>query len=598
MTVARDQVWFEMTELRRRSLDTAVWIPLRAIQTVTRLRRYGELGHEEEFFGAASLAVPVDRRDAAEKLGWGHLDTNRSHRSYVDDGTYVPADVAKHADVEGLRLLVEQRGNSAEQRQWHLHPDLVVALYLKQEGDEWLAIDEGYTVVAKLQRSEDGAPELLMIRGEHLKDYLCARGMGLCVNTFRKRAQVIENADHIKWAEEGIEEVTGHDRWRGDAYDIHEGGTPFGTETAVFHVARTDVDLGEDVPVMGPPTDQGMRSSNWTTKSSGKKLVYVRGELWRTEWVAPGPSSPRVREDEQPSALTYLVDSSGKRLSAGELLDDNYDREGRWLWFKPHAIVALADRRGGSLQWYTRDTGDVRCSPDYRIHFGMNDVGMVNVYAKDIAQLPEWQQQVWAGFNVGPEGGVSRELLASQVEAEPAATYAPEEILRDMLKAVNEMALDRVGIRVFRDHAETTNLIGKVHRFRALDDSGLYALAKDIARLTADSIDASALQSVVPLKKGEKRGSLKSLEAFVAAYVGPEGARAIVGPLFGAYELRLADAHLPGDVKPSLELLRIDAASPPVIRGKQLIQACADSLVAIGLILKDVSPQGKSATEA
>jgi hypothetical protein len=72
----------------------------------------------------------------------------------------------------------------------------------------------------------------------------------------------------------------------------------------------------------------------------------------------------------------------------------------------------------------------VSCSPDCGVHFGMNRLPLINAYAKDVALLPEWQQRIWAGHNVGPEGGVSEELLASQVRAQPARTQAPEEFLR------------------------------------------------------------------------------------------------------------------------------------------------------------------------
>jgi len=45
-------------------------------------------------------------------------------------------------------------------------------------------------------------------------------------------------------------------------------------------------------------------------------------------------------------------------------------------------MMVLIHRRGGSLIWHTRDTGDVQCSPDYGIHFGVNKIGLINAYAK------------------------------------------------------------------------------------------------------------------------------------------------------------------------------------------------------------------------
>jgi hypothetical protein len=58
----------------------------------------------------------------------------------------------------------------------------------------------------------------------------------------------------------------------------------------------------------------------------------------------------------------------------------------------------------------------------------MNKLGIVNAFAKDIALLPEWQQKIWSGDNISSEGGVSEELLDSQMRAMLANTQAPERI--------------------------------------------------------------------------------------------------------------------------------------------------------------------------
>jgi hypothetical protein len=48
--------------------------------------------------------------------------------------------------------------------------------------------------------------------------------------------------------------------------------------------------------------------------------------------------------------------------------------------------------RGGNLQWYTAQTGAVGFLQSGRVHFGINTLGLINVYAKDIALLPDWLQ--------------------------------------------------------------------------------------------------------------------------------------------------------------------------------------------------------------
>jgi hypothetical protein len=73
-----EQKWFEMTEIRKRRFDSAVWIPLRASQK-DETGRWGYVGYKSEFFGAASLAVPLRKRNAAASLGWNHLNLMHDH---------------------------------------------------------------------------------------------------------------------------------------------------------------------------------------------------------------------------------------------------------------------------------------------------------------------------------------------------------------------------------------------------------------------------------------------------------------------------------------------------------------------------------------
>lgn len=504
--------------------------------------------------------------------------------SSVENGRYIPADVFEdyRGDIHGIPLALEQRGNREEFRQWHLHQDLAIALELLREGDVWLAMNEGYIEVARLRRSPEGDPISFEIRAEHLKDYLAAREMALYVATYRQRVVVVDALEAVPWRDEPAKETKGMDRWEGRAWDIHEGGTPFGAGTAVFHVARTDVDPGEDVPTFGIPGLGNTESESWTFTESGPKLVRVEGELWRCEWVEPSTQSVRVRQDKLPSRSSFRVDSSGALANA-----DDLRRGGRWLWFRPDLIMTLAHRRGGALHWYTRDTGSVRCSPDYDTHFGLNNYGFVTVYAKDIALLPDWQQRIWAGFNVTPEGGVSEELLASQVRAEPAATQAPEEFLPKAFETLNSLTERQLGFRLFQQHEQAADVISRVHRLRAVEPGGLYALAKDVARLTADSINTEALHRIVPPPKGEKWGSLKSLERVLATKVGNELARRLLGPLVGAYELRHADAHLPSsEAADSLKLVSVDPNATPVSQGYQLLDACVSALFGIAEVFK------------
>jgi hypothetical protein len=578
-----NQQWFEMVDIRRKKLDDAVWISLRANFAKT-VGKNGYLGHTSDLFAVGSVAVPLEKRTQAESLGWWDLGISHSHKGGFEHNRYIPADIFEDTRVgQAIPLTLEQLANREEPEVWHLHQDLVITLGLKRERDVWLAIDEGYVEVARLHRKSNGNPSLLEVRAEFLKDYLCARGMALYVSSYRSREEVVDDPSFITWPKNPFCPDL-DDRWEGRVREVHEGGRPFGSSVRVFQVSRTNVDFGEDVPKISP-SDEGIESKSWTKEFNGMKLHLVLGELWRNEWVNPSTQSPRVRGDKLPPSVFFITDSSGA-LESHETLEGGR----RWLWFRPGVIMELAHRRGGSLGWYTRDTGSVRCSPDHSVHFGMNNLGLVNAYAKDIALLPEWQQRLWAGFNVSPDAGVSGELLAAQAQGIPADTQASEEFLPKVIALLNEVAIKKFGFRLFRAHEQFEVIISRTHRFRSVDSAGFFSLAKDLARLTADSIDGPVLQKIVVPPKDEKWGSLKSLEKVVAIAIDSTRAHSILAPLHGVYNLRQSDAHLPGHEQESaLNLAGVDKTSPFVLQGYQLLYSCVSSLSAIAEVLDKVN---------
>lgn len=579
-----NQDWFEFKELEKRFYDNAVWIPLRASITVISQGKYGYDGYVEEFFGSGSLAVPNAKKVQASRLNWDSLGISHGHESHFEGRKYVPCDVYTDPKFSGINLVLEQFTTKLELREWYLHQDLVIALKLRRESDTWVCPEEGYIDVVKLTRNDKGSPVLLEIRAEFLKDYLCARNLNLRITSYRSRRKVTINPSSVDWKERYVERIKTDEKWIGSISEVHEGGDPFGASTSVIHVERTDVDTGADVPVMNLPTgNESFASKNWTVKSSGKKLYFTQGQFWRDEWVNKGRSSSRVRGDKVAPTVFFITDASGKLESKKTL-----DKHGRWLWFRPELIMALAHRRGGFLEWYTRNTGQVGCSPGRGIHFGVNNLGFINVYAKDIAFLPDWQQKVWAAFNISPDGGVSKELQDSQVNARPANTQAPERFFQRGLISLNDTFNERFKTPLLIEHGFIDEIIERTHRFRAIDDAGLFALAKDVARLTADLINPSVLHAIVAPPKGEKWGSLKSLEKVIALKIGEQKARELLGPLVGIYKMRHADAHLPGsELEEALALVGIDKSDPKVFQGLRLLFTTVSSIYSIRDIFKE-----------
>jgi hypothetical protein len=56
----------------------------------------------------------------------------------------------------------------------------------------------------------------------------------------------------------------------------------------------------------------------------------------------------------------------------------------------------------------------------------------------------------------------------------------------------------------------------------------------------------------------------------------------MMSPLFGIYDLRLADAHLGSSLVPSgLKRVGVDDRDPPAMQGRQLLESFIDTLRAI-----------------
>ncbi|WP_163574070.1 hypothetical protein [Halomonas faecis] len=575
-----NQDWFEMKDIRRKSFAKSVWIPLRTVLHNEKQGKYGYEGYKEDFFGTGSVAIPVDKIDSAKKLGWMDVGISHEHSGWVEDGEYIPAEVYRDysGEFEGVHLVLEQRTYDDSPNIWHINQDIVVTLGLVQEGNSWVCPKDGYIEVVRLKKADDSAPALIEIKSQYLKDYLCARGLALYMTHYHNRAIICDDASHISWRDGYSQESNEQDSWEGIVREIHEGGYLFGEKMAVFHVSRTDVDESEDVPdISGIPTDENTRGESWERGFDGRKLYRISGELWRNEIIMPGTVSPKVRGDEVEPTVFFITDAEGNKSCGRDLVDS-----GKWLWFKPELMMALYHRRGGHLSFYTAQTGRVSCSYGHGVHFGVNELGLINVYAKDVGLLPEWQQQIWAGYNVAPEGGVSAELLASQVRAEPADTQAPEEFLSKGIEEVNKLSQEKLGIKLFQNHNAIPELLEKTHRFRSIDEASFFALAKDLARLIADSLDAQAMQGIVSPPKGQKWGTLKSLEHLLASKYNREFVRKITASLVGVYELRHADAHLPSSkIEDAFSLIEIDRDLPFIHQGFQMLHHVVSSVYGV-----------------
>jgi hypothetical protein len=566
--VRADQPWFDMDDVRRPRIATASWIPLRARRT-TRRGEYWKPGCVEEHFAAVGIVLPADRRAQALEINWTGAD--RGHdRPWVEHEDYFPAGTFSdyRSGLAGNYPVLAQQRDADGTTDWYLDQDVLFALELKRENDSWVCPAEDFIEVARLRRDESGRPELLEVRAEQFRDYLCARSSGLLVATYRSRRAVFPGRPSLDWETPTVKRAVEGGHWEGTVNEIDATGAPFGSGVSVLKLSRHDPELDEEVPILEPPGNRNVRCERRTFQCEGPCAVLVSGELWRNEWVEPGTRSPRVRHDRTEPTIPFIIENDGSTAAGAEL-----KRGIQWLWFSPRVILDILRRRGGALEWYSEDTGCVGLASHSPLHFGVNELGLVNIFATDIAELPEHAQKLWASHNVTPEAGVSRELLASQMEVDPAATVAPEDELRRALSSLQESSLSRFSRPLLRPHTNELELLSHVQRFQCVEPNGTYRLCKEITRVITDRVDVELLKEVRP-GDDKKLGSLKRVERLLSER-GIDG-RSTVAPLVGVYELRLADAHPPSsEADSALGLLGVNLQMNEVQRGKQIIRSVA-----------------------
>lgn len=584
------QEWFEMPDLRRRRIATAVWVPLRLTESTFERSRIGRPGYAEEVFYVGSVAFPADKRDEAEKLDWDDIGLHHTGPYAFRNHPYKPIEVYQRNDGEDLGIDLCFVQEFAGKRVWHLSQDIVFALRLIQENDEWLRPEEGYLVAARQRRDASGDVIGIEVRGDILRDYLAARGLALRVYYYRARTAVMTDATHIQWPNDEIDEARPHDRFNARVYAVGADGAPHGASVAVLHAWRTDVDHEEDVPVFGHENDTNTDGTSSSYKRGGPKYFRAQGELWRGEWIEPAERSERVRGDTPTETVNFVVDAAGTRQPDTALNDED---AGRYLWFDPHVILTLLKWRDSGLKWHTRNTGSVWGSYGNKVHFGVNRLGLINTYAYDVARLPLWEKKLWGGHNVAPDGGVSIELLDAQMKARPADTEAAERVIFDLMNLLDGGFQRWAGGPLFQTHRATAEIQRSLHRFRATDRSNLLALAKDIARMTLDRFDIATLRKIASPPDGQRWASLKSLEMALATIMPQEQSRAMLTPLAGIYELRLGDAHLPSsEIDEAFEMIGLDQSLPFVLQGQQMLERTCNVFNIIGRAIARSSDGG------
>ncbi|WP_029591532.1 hypothetical protein [Franconibacter pulveris] len=578
-----DKDWILQQKETRRTFSKSTWIPLRQ-SSDNEQGNVKDIGYTNEFFGCGSVAFPPENREVAEDLSWGEIGIGLTISPYAyKDGYYSTIDEYQYNDKDpiGVHLVLELPRPVVGGRQWILNPDLIAALRLIKEGEQWVRPEENFVVVAREVLNENGEQCLIEIKREFLLDYLAARNLSLRLSYYRQR---VENVASIKTSE--YANLASHKEQRdGGRYEllIREINDVFGGSWALFRTWRTDVDEDEDAPVMGPETDENTDYEKSEGRKGGYVGVRVEGEFWRDEWIEHQGISTRVRGDSDKNLPSFIVETDGTRLPSVEL--DNED-VGRWLWFRSSIVNEFLELRGFSLQWYSAETGGIISTSGYSIHFGINSSDLLTVYAYDVARLPAWEQHIWAAHNIAPDGKVSSELFDSQVKAKPASTHAVEELFFHVIDLLETGFREVFNVPLFTHEIDRTEAMKQVSRFASKDQNSLLRLAKELVRVFSDRLDVRELRKLSTHANRDKLGSNKLLEDILAQKIGQEKARKIFGPIAGAYDMRVGDAHpTSSKIGDALKLAGINDSNSYLKQGEQLISNFGQSIWWIGKFL-------------
>lgn len=584
--------WILQTRETRRSFANATWVPLRADQDVEQSKDpVTQVGYVSESFCCGSVAFPSQHREFVENLSSGDLGIGHSAKPYAyKDGYYLPIDQYQYNEKEpiGVELVFVHDQPVVGGTKWILNPDLIVALRLIKEGNDWVRPEEDFVVVAREVLDRDGNHKLIEIKREFLIDYLAARGLALRLSYYRQRVENVASLEGTEY--EGLEN---HQNDRdGGRFELltRTLNDVYGGSWASIRVWRTDVDEEEDAPVLGPERDDNTESEQSEGVRSGPSGVRVEGEFWKDEWIDHRGLSVRVRGDTDQSLPHFIIETDGTRAASSALDSEDI---GRWLWFRTSVVTDLLGRRGFSLKWYTAETGAIGSTSGYATHFGINSADLLTVYAYDIARLAAWEQHIWAAHNVPPEGKVSGELLSAQVKTQPASTHAIEELFFVSMRMLEQGFRERFRVELFSHSIDDMSAMQQVSRFHSRDQASLLRLAKEIIRVFSDRLNVRELRQLSTHKEKDKLGSNKLLQDVLAKQVGAERARTVLGPVVGAYEMRVGDAHPTGSkIGEALKLAGIDESLSYQRQGEQLIHNVGHAVWWIGKLLfeKNTSP--------
>lgn len=336
-----NQDWILQKKETRRAFSNATWVPLRA-SINDEQGEVKNIGYVSEYFGCGSVAFPPEHREVAERLSCDDIGIGCNIQPYAyEDGHYSSIEQYQYDNKEpiGVHLVFEHPQPVVGGCLWILNPDLVVALHLIKDGNDWVRPEENFIVVAREVFDQKGDHRLIEIKREFLLDYLAARNLSLRLSYCRQRVENVAELENSAYSNLKNQ----HEQRDGGRFEllIRSLEEVYGGSFASFRVWRTDVDEDEDAPVMGPESNDNTDYERSEGHLSGYEGIRVEGEYWRDEWIEHQGQSKRVRGDTDRNLPQFIVETDGTCMASADLDDEDI---GRWLWFRSSVVKGTCPR--------------------------------------------------------------------------------------------------------------------------------------------------------------------------------------------------------------------------------------------------------------
>jgi hypothetical protein len=251
-------------------------------------------------------------------------------------------------------------------------------------------------------------------------------------------------------------------------------------------------------------------------------------------------------EEDDDSPPTFIADAEGRRCRAGEPGGPPY------LYFRPQVLDKYLTTAGYGAAFHMRTWGFAWGPGDTSVDVGINSKGLITAFAPDIADLSIQDQQHWAHYSSLPDGEVCVELFETRMQQRPPHCPSVLDLLRGARKNLTEAFARKFGGDIYNateplERDEQRMSVGPVRG----DMREVVDLAKSLYAWVVESLETKALRSPLDAQGvayGKDARQIVLLRMVLAGLAGvPEAdPRALVAPLVGLNELRVASAHALG----------------------------------------------------